>query len=145
MVQYFAIAENFDEDTLPELNSHFCKLAERKKESALRFMDHSSGHGIPVMIAEIPAPKTQFSSTQEIIEWGVRKETEAIERFEAIATLAKEEGDHETEDFIEEILGEEAEDLSLMKELLGVVHSAGEDNLLVVEDYLLKKTSVAEL
>ena len=143
MIQYFTIASRFDEDRLPELNSHFFKLAERKKENALRFMDYVTGHEADLSISPPPPPRTQFQSTEEAVKFSLEKETQAAEQFKMIARVAKEESEHATEEFVEELLVEQIEEVTLVKELLEAVERAGESNLLLVEDFLIKKTSVA--
>lgn len=143
MIQYFAIANRFDRETLPELNAHFSNLAERKKENALRYMDQATGKENSLTIPMIPAPRVKFASTEEAVKFSLEKEIEEIERVNAIMRAVKEDSDQATRQFVEELSAEQEEEVLLMRELLGTVQKAGENNLLLVEDFLIRKTSVA--
>lgn len=143
MIFYFAVATRFDEETLPELHIHFSKLAERKKERALRYLDFIAEAGQSAVIGPIGETQTEFPSTEAVVKRALENEIAAIEGLDKIVHMAKEEFDEKTQKFLEEPLKTQSEEVLLARELLGTVQKAGESNLLQVEEFLIQKTSVS--
>jgi len=142
MIAYFALATRFHLDSLPELHRHFSRLAERKKENAVRYLDFIAGTEGTPKIPAIAEVELHFDSTEGSVKFALDKEVQVIEQLSKTAHKAKEESDQATWKLLEEAIKLQDEEICLMRELLDCVRTAGEDNLLLVEDFLIRKTSV---
>lgn len=143
MLQYFAISAHFDLETLPELSAHFSRQAEEEKEHALRFINYLTDSGAPVRIPAVPAPQAAFESAEAAVALSLEQEKRVTEQINAIVHMAKEEADYTTDHFLQWFVAEQLEEVSSMSDLLSIVQRAGEDNLLRVEDFLVRKNNPA--
>jgi len=143
MITYFALATRFGQESLPELHRQLSKLAERKKENAVCYLEFVARTGQNPKLPTVPSSEPHFGSTEETVKFALEKEVEGMEQLSRIAHAAKVESDQTTWNFLQEPIKAQEEEILLMRELLGWVQKAGEDNLLLVEDFLIRKTSVA--
>jgi bacterioferritin B len=113
--QYVAIAVHYDAETLPGLAAHFYRQALEERNHAMMIVQYLLDADAPVVVPGVEAPRSDFT--------------------DALARLAREEGDLVGEQFLHWFLQEQREEVASMSALLAVVERA-RDNLLLVEDYL---------
>ena len=68
----------------------------------------------------------------------LRQERRVTEQINALAALAREEGDYQSEQFLQWFLKEQVEEVSSMSDLLTVVRRAA-DNPMLAEEYLARE------
>jgi bacterioferritin B len=141
-LQYVAIASHFAKESLSELASHFYKQAEEERDHAMRFVKYAVEIGGRVCIPEIPAPKSAFRSAEEAVKLSLDQELLVTKQINQLVELARSESDHITLNFLQWFLKEQLEEVNSMDGLLKVIQRAGEERLLLVEEYLTRKARV---
>ncbi len=137
--QYVAIAVYFDAEALPRLAAHFYRQAVEERNHAMMLVQYLLDAGETVAIPGVEAPQTSFSEAAAPVALALEQERRVTEQITALAALAREEGDLVGEQFLHWFLQEQREEVASMSTLLAVVHRA-EDNLLAVEDFLVRET-----
>ena len=136
--QYVAIAVHYDQETLPQLASHFYRQAVEERNHAMMLVQYLLDADEQVVVPGIEAPKTDFSDAVEPIALALAQERRVTEQIAALVALAREEGDLVGEQFLHWFLQEQREEVSSMSDLLAVVKRASESNLLLAEEYLAR-------
>jgi bacterioferritin B len=142
-LQYVAIAAYFDTESLPELAAHFYRQAEEERAHAMRFVRYLVAARANVHIPAIPEARSQFASAEEAVRQALEGETTVTEQINALMDLAIQEGDHLTQNSLQWFVTEQLEELSSMDSLLKMIHRAGEGGLLLVEEYLARRSPPA--
>lgn len=136
--QYIAIASYFDHENLDQLSQFFFRQADEERQHAMKFVRFVLDVGGKVEIPAVPAPTSTFATAREAVAAAHDWEREVTEQIYTLVELSQAERNHITTRFLDWFVGEQLEEVTLMGTLLGVVERAGEDNLLFVEDYLLR-------
>lgn len=139
MLQYVAIAAHFENETLPELAAHFYRQAEEEKEHAMRFVHYVTETSARLQIPAIAAPRADFSNAADAVRLSLEQEKTVTGQINQLVHMAKEESDYTTDNFLQWFVQEQLEEVSSMEDLLSIVQRAGENNLLLVEEYLARK------
>ena len=139
MLQYIAIAAHFESETLPLLAAHFFHQAEEEKEHAYKFIKFILDTGARPDVPSIAAPHPRFATAEDAVKLSLDQEKNVSAQINGLVHLAKEENNYTTETFLNWFVQEQLEEVSSMEDLLSIVHRAGEDNLLRVEEYLARK------
>lgn len=138
-LQYVAIAAHFDGQSLPRLAAHFYGQADEERDHAMRFIRYLIDAGATVAIPAVSAPKSTFTTAEEMVKVSLDWEQEVTRQIHAILELAVKENDYTTQQFLQWFVEEQLEEVSSMDKLLSVVRRAGEGGLLFVEDYLARE------
>jgi ferritin len=138
--QYIAIAVWYDEQTLPQLARHFYRQAVEERNHAMIIVQYLMDADARVSIPGVPAPKREFADVIEPVRLALAQEKDVTERIEALARLAREEGDLVGEQFLAWFLREQREEMASMADLLRTVERAAETNILLAESYLGRET-----
>src|SRR5688500_19281687 len=88
-----------------------------------------------VTLPGVRAPKSGFSDIVEPVRMALEQERKVTEQFNALAELARSEHDFQGEQFLQWVLKEQVEEVSLMNDLLTVVER-GKDVALEREDVM---------
>ncbi len=136
--QYLAIAYHFDRETLPELSKYFHAQAEEEQSHAMKIMQYINDAGGQPIVPATRAPKNHFETAEEAVQLALSQELKVTDQINALVDLALKENDHLTRQFLQWFVMEQLEEVSKMTDLLNVVKRAGEDNLLLVEDFLFR-------
>ncbi len=91
-------------------------------------------------IPGVPAPKLDFADAIEPVRLALLQEKEVTSQIEALARLAREEGDLVGEQFLAWFLREQREEMASMADLLRTVERAAATNILLAEAYLARTT-----
>ncbi len=137
-LQYVAIASHFAGEGLSALAGHFFQQAEEERDHAMRFVHYLDDAGGKVEIPTIPAPHTEFKNVADAIRLALQHEMKVTSQINSLVDLALKESDHISRDMLSWFVKEQLEEVSSMDNLLKVVQRAGENNLIHVEDYIVR-------
>ena len=138
-LQYLAISSWFDSEGLPELTGFFARQAAEEHVHAMKFLAYIQDVGGPVQIPALAAPKPSFESAEEAVAASLESEEDVTRRIDAIMDQALATRDHATQAFLQWFVTEQVEEVATMSELLQVTRRAGDQNLLLLEDYVARK------
>ncbi len=136
--QYIAIASYFDSENLEQLAQFFFRQSEEEREHAMKFVKFILEVEGQVKLSEIAAPRSDFSSAADAVQAALDWEKEVTDQIYNLVEICQKERNHIALRFLDWFVEEQLEEVTLMSSLLGVVERAGEDNLLYVEDYLVR-------
>lgn len=137
-MQYYEIAAYFDGQNLPLLAKLFFAQAEEEKDHAVKFIHYLLDTDAKLHIPAIAAPKPDFNSADEAVEAALNWEKEVTQQINNLYHIAVEDKDYLSQKFLDWFVDEQLEEINKMDELLSIVRRAGEDNLLMVETYLVQ-------
>ncbi len=140
--QYVAIAVHYDAQTLPQLAAHFYRQAIEERNHAMMMVQYLLDADAPVVTPAVEAPRTTFADDREPVALALEQEQRVTQQIAALVQLAREDHDHVGEHFLGWFLDEQREEVASMNALLAVVDRAGTDNMLLVEDYLVRSGGV---
>lgn len=143
-LQYVAIAAHFAAEGLTALAGHFDKQAEEERDHAMRFVRFLGDAGGRVEIPAIPAPRPAFKNVADAVRLALNHEMKVTQQINALVDLSLKESDHISRDILSWFVKEQLEEVSSMDNLLKVVLRAGENNLIHVEDYILRLRKKSE-
>jgi ferritin len=136
--QYIAIAVYYDSQTLPQLARFFYRQAVEERNHALMIVQYLLDAGADPAIPGVDAPQSQFSDAVAPIALALSQEKKVSDQIAGLASLAREQGDYQGEQFIQWFLKEQVEEVATMNDLLTVVERAKE-NPLLAEEYLSRE------
>ena len=137
--QYVAIAVHYDAETLPRLAAFFYAQALEERNHAMMMVQYLMDAGVEPIIPGVEAPRTSFADIVEPVEAALQQERRVSDQIEALAKVAREEGDYLSEQFTLWFLKEQVEEVATMSDLLRVVERARE-NPLLAEEYLVRES-----
>lgn len=136
--QYVACAVHYDGETLPRLASFFYAQALEERNHAMMMVRYVLDADAVPELPGTPAPKCRFDGIVEPVELALSQERRVTEQINALAALAREEGDYQSEQFLQWFLKEQVEEVASMSDLLTVVRrSAG--NPMWAEEHLARE------
>jgi bacterioferritin B len=94
--------------------------------------------GVDPVIPGVESPRTSFADIVEPVAAALEQERRVSDQVEALAKVAREEGDYLSEQFTLWFLKEQVEEVATMSDLLRVVERARE-NPMFAEDYLARE------
>lgn len=136
--QYIAIAIYFDEEGLPDLANFFYRQSEEEREHAMKFVHFLLETGAKPIIPSLPEFKNSFDSAAEAVQYALDQELKVTNQINNIVSIAKEEGDYASHNFLQWFVDEQVEEVDSMTSLLQTIKHAG-SALLLVEDYVRRK------
>jgi ferritin len=138
--QYIAIAVHYDSETLPRLAAHFYQQSLEERNHAMMMVQYLLDAGLEVAIPGVEAPRTEFADTVEPVALALEQERRVTGQIKALAGLAREAGDFQSEQFMQWFIKEQVEEVSSMSSLLQVVERARQ-NPLQAEEYLARESA----
>lgn len=133
--QYVAIAVYFDEAGLPELANFFYRQAEEERMHAMKFVHFMLEAGAKPIIPGLPNIRNEFSSPADAVGFALEQEKHVTNQISNLVSIARGEGDHTSDNFLQWFVTEQVEEVSTMTSLLQTIQHAG-PSLLLVEDYV---------
>ena len=133
--QYIAIAVYFDEESLPDLASFFYRQSEEERMHAMKmvhFLLETGGHPV---IPDLPPLKNAFASAVDAVGYALEQEKQVTDQINALVSLAVENNDHISNNFLQWYVDEQVEEVDSMTTLLATVKHAG-SSLLLVEEFV---------
>jgi ferritin len=136
-MQYLAIAAFFGARHMSLLSKLFFEQAEEEKEHAMKFVHYVLETGGELRIPQIKAPKPTFESATEAVEAALNWELEVTRQINNLMDIAVSEKDYLARGMLQWFVEEQLEEINKMERLLSVIRRAGDNNLLMVEAYLI--------
>ena len=138
--QYAAIAAYFDSEALNELASFFYRQSDEERMHALKFVHYVADAGGKVLIPAVAAPQSAIDSAETAARLSLDWELEVTRQINGLMDIAIQEKDHIAHGFLEWFVNEQLEEVNTMNELLAVIRRAGNDGLLLVEQFLARRS-----
>ena len=136
--QYVAIAVHYDAETLPRLAAFFYAQALEERNHAMMMVQYLMDAGVDPVIPGVEAPRTVVRRHRRAGAAALEQERRVSDQIEALAKVAREEGDYLSEQFTLWFLKEQVEEVATMSDLLRVVERARE-NPMFAEEYLARE------
>ena len=130
MQQYLAIAVYYDDETLPRLASVFYAQALEERNHALMMVQYLLDAGAQAPIPGVAAPSNEFGDVVEPVVLALEQERRVTDQINALAAIARQEGDYSSEQFMQWFIKEQIEEVASMNDLLKVVQRSRENPLL---------------
>ena len=137
--QYLAIAVYYDDETLPRLAAFFYAQALEERNHALMMVQYLLDAGALAPIPGVAAPHNLFGDVVEPVALALEQEHRVTDQINALAAIARQEGDYSSEQFMQWFIKEQIEEVSSMDDILKVVTRA-RDNPLLAEEYLARES-----
>jgi ferritin len=136
--QYIANAVYFDGQTLPRLAAFFYAQAVEERNHAMMMVRYLLDSDANVVIPGVSAPDSEFADIVAPVALALEQEKRVSEQIAALAAVAREEADYQSEQFVQWFLKEQVEEVSTMSALLAVAERSS-DTPMFVEDYLVRE------
>ena len=127
--QYAAVAVHYDAETLPRLAAHFYRQSLEERNHAMMMVQYLMDADLPVTVPGVEPPITSFTSLSAPIALALDQEKRVSAQIGDLVGLAREEGDYQSEQFLQWFLKEQVEEVSSMSDLLTIVKRANGDAL----------------
>ena len=141
--QYIACAVYYDSEALPELARFFYRQALEERGHALMMVQFLLDTGTEPTLPGIDAPRSSFADVVGPIALAVQQEQLVSEQINALAALARDEGDYISEQFIQWFIREQIEEVATMSGLLRVAQRSVAD-VSAIEDFIVREHQGAD-
>jgi len=138
--QYIAIAVHYDNDALQLLAAYFYAQALEERNHAMMMVQYLMDADLPVTIPGVEPPITSFTSLSAPIALALDQEKRVSAQIGDLVGLAREEGDYQSEQFLQWFLKEQVEEVASMTTLLTIADRAG-SNLFDLEEFVAREMS----
>ena len=136
--QYVACAVHYDLLTMPRMASFFYRQALEEREHAMMMVQYLVDCDEPVVIPATPAPQSGFADVVEPVRVAVDQERRVAGQVNALTSVAREENDFASDQFMQWFIKEQVEEIATMSDLLTVVTRASHD-LEAIEEYVARE------
>src|SRR5215204_5038166 len=136
--QYVAIAVHYDAETLPQLARFFYRQALEERDHAMMMIQYLIDADERSVIPGVAAPQVEFGDVVSPVALALAQEKRVSEQINALAALARQEGDYSSEQFMQWFIKEQIEEVATMSDLLRVVERS-QDRAMDIEDYLVRE------
>jgi ferritin len=136
--QYIANAVYYDAETLPRLAAFFFAQALEERNHAMMMVQYLLDADADVKIPGVAAPEATFADVVAPVSLALDQERRVSDQIAALVGLAREEGDFQSEQFMQWFLKEQVEEVASMSDLLTVVRRETNDPMRI-EDYLVRE------
>jgi bacterioferritin B len=136
--QYVAIAIYYESHTLPQLSQFFYHQAVEERNHAMMMCQYLLDTSAQVNIEGVPAPKNDFGNFIEPIQIALAQEQSVSGQISNVFSLAREEQDFLSEQFMQWFLKEQVEEEATMSDLLEVAERVKDDPM-TLEEYIARE------
>ena len=136
--QYVAVAVHYEAETLPRLAAFFYAQALEERNHAMMMVKYLLDADVEVQIPGVSAPQSAFADVVAPVALSLEQERRVTDQINALAAIAREEGDYTSEQFMQWFIKEQVEEVATMSDLLKVVERA-RDNPLLAEEYIARE------
>jgi ferritin len=141
--QYVAIAIYYESHTLPQLSRFFYLQAVEERNHAMMMCQYLLDTGADVRIEGVPAPKTEFQDFIEPIRLALEQEQSVSGQISNVFSLAREEEDYLSEQFMQWFLKEQVEEVATMGDLIEVAERVSNDPM-TLEEFIAREHASAD-
>jgi ferritin len=136
--QYVACAIYYDSETLPQIARFFYRQALEEREHAMMMVQYLLDADAPAVVPGVAAPRTTFGDIVEPVALALEQEKSVSDQINALAGLARREGDYASEQFLQWFIKEQIEEVATMSDLLRVI-SRCHENPMAIEDFIVRE------
>jgi bacterioferritin B len=136
--QYVANAVFYDALTLPRLAAFFYAQALEERNHALMMVRYLLDSGATPVIPGVDAPVASFENIVAPVAVALDQEKRVTDQISALTAVARDEGDFQSEGFMQWFLSEQTEEVATMSDLLAVTRRNA-DNPENIEEYLARE------
>jgi bacterioferritin B len=136
--QYTAIAAFYEAQTLPQLARFFYAQAVEERGHAMMMIKYLIDTDAPVKLREVSAPSAEFSDHIGPIRLALEQERTVSKQISDLFSVAREEHDYLSEQFVQWFLKEQVEEEATMVEILDVAERVREFPM-TLEEYLARE------
>jgi bacterioferritin B len=136
--QYIANAVFYDGRTLPRLAAFFYAQALEERNHALMMVRYLLDSGATPVIPGVSAPIASFENLVAPVVVALEQESRVTDQISALTAVARDEGDYQSEGFMQWFLKEQTEEVSTMSDLLAVARRNAE-NPENIEEFLARE------
>jgi ferritin len=136
--QYIANAVYYDAQTLPRLAAFFYAQAVEERNHAMMMVQYLLDADAAVTIPGVSAPEVQFADIVAPVALALEQERRVSDQIAGLMGVARDEGDFQSEQFVQWFLKEQVEEVATMSSLLAVVERSA-DAPMTIEDYLVRE------
>ena len=136
--QYIANAVFYDGRTLPRLAAFFYAQALEERNHALMMVRYLLDSGATPVIPGVSAPIASYENLVAPVVVALEQESRVTDQISALTAVAREEGDYQSEGFMQWFLKEQTEEVSTMSDLLAVARRNAE-NPENIEEFLARE------
>lgn len=133
--QYIAIAVYFDQLGLLDLAQFFYRQSEEERLHAMKFVHFMLETEARPVIPAVPELQNDFKNPEAAVKFALEQERKVTDEINDLVSLALDEGDHASNNFLQWFVTEQVEEVATMSTLLQTIKLAG-NNLLLVEDFV---------
>jgi ferritin len=137
--QYLMIASYFEGEALPELAGFFFRQSDEERMHGMKILHYVLEAGGTVEIPAIDAPPAKIDSAETAAKLALDWELAVTKQINNLMDIAIKESDHIAQNFLQWFVAEQLEEVSTMDEMLSVIRRAGEDQLLFVEEFVVRR------
>ncbi len=141
--QYVAIAVHYDAETLPRLAAVFYQQALEERGHAMMMIQYLLDAGVEVAVPGIDAPQAGFADLVAPVALALAQEQRVTDQINALAGVARQEGDYASEQFMQWFIKEQVEEVASMNDLLAVV-TRSKDDYERIEDWVAREERDAD-
>jgi ferritin len=140
--QYVACAVYFDSETLPQLAGFFYRQAIEERDHAMMMVQYLLDTDAEVRIPGVAAPVSTFTDVVAPVALALEQEKRVTDQINALAGVARAEGDYTSEQFMQWFIKEQVEEVSTMSDLLRVAERSRD--VQDIEDYIVREQTAAD-
>jgi len=133
---YINMAAYFNNLGLLRLSEMFFAQSEEEREHALKFIHYLLDVESEVAVPAIDEPKTDFKSVKEAFEMALKWEKEVTARINDLMSIAIEQKDYASQDFLRWFVTEQVEEEATMSHLVLLAEGLGDRSILMLENLL---------
>mgnify|MGYP006303378219 CR=1 FL=1 len=136
---YLAIASYMESQGLKILAAYFFRQSDEERGHSLRLLRYLLDVNGKVEVNAVPAPSNEFKSVEDAVRGALDQEIEVTAQINNLMDISHTHKDYATANFLRWFVDEQVEEQAAMHELLDLIRHAGPNNLLMVEDRLMKQ------
>jgi bacterioferritin B len=136
--QYLAAAIFYDDQTLPRLAQLFYAQAVEERGHALMMAKYLLDLGVRPTVPGVREPRGEFADVVEPIAIALEQERRVTDQISELTSIAREERDFVSEQFMQWFLKEQVEEIDLMSTLLATAERS-RDRPLDIEDFIARE------
>ena len=136
--QYVAIGAHYEAQTLPQLARFFYAQAVEERGHAMMMIKYLLDTNAPVQLREVSAPTTGFGDHIAPIQMALEQERKVSAQIGELFSVAREEGDYLSEQFVQWFLKEQVEEEATMTEILDVAERV-RDFPMTLEEFIARE------
>ena len=135
---YLAAAFWYDEQTLPRLAKLFYDQAAEERTHGLMMARYLLDSGMRPAIPALAEPQADFADLVEPLRIALDQERRVTEQISELTSIAREERDYVSEQFMHWFLKEQIEEVDLMSSLLAVAERS-RDRPMEIEEFIARE------